>query len=53
MLEAYGMQARALVNELEELFPPFTATPEHSIESIMYRSGQRSIIEWLITKLEN
>ena len=51
-LEAFGMQARSLINELEDTFPPHTPSPEQSISTIMYRSGQRSVIEWILNKLE-
>ena len=46
------MEARAVLKELEELFPPVTPTPTDTMPTIMYRSGQRSIIEWLKIKLE-
>ena len=46
------MQARSLINELEDTFPPHTPSPEQSISTIMYRSGQRSVIEWILNKLE-
>ena len=52
MLEAFGMQARSLINELEDNFPPTTPTPDQTIEHIMYRSGQRSVVEWILNKLE-
>ena len=52
-LETLGMEHRALVNELEENFPPITPSPEDTIEKIMYRSGQRSVVEWLLNRLEN
>jgi hypothetical protein len=51
-LEVFGMEARAVLKELEELFPPVTPTPTDTMQTIMYRSGQRSIIEWLKIKLE-
>jgi hypothetical protein len=47
------MQHHALANELNENFPPITPSPEDTIEKIMYRSGQRSVVEWLLTRLEN
>jgi len=53
MLETLGMEHHAMVRELEENFPPITPTPGDSIESIMYRSGQRSVVEWLIQRIEN
>ena len=52
-LEALGMEHRALVQQLEEQFPPVTPTPQDSIEKIMYQSGQRSVVEWLIDRIEN
>ena len=52
-LEVFGMEARAVLNELEELFPPVTPGPSDTMQTIMYRSGQRSVIEWLHTKLDN
>jgi hypothetical protein len=52
-LETLGMEHRALANELEDNFPPITPSPEDTIEKIMYRSGQRSVVEWLLNRLEN
>jgi hypothetical protein len=52
MLEVFGMEARAVLTEMEDRFPPITPTPEDSIEKIMYRSGQRSVVEWLIDRME-
>ena len=43
-LEAFGM---------EETFPPVNPGPGDSISAIMYRSGQRSVIEWIKENLEN
>ena len=42
-----------LVEELDELFPPYTASPANTIEEIMYRSGHRSIVEYIKDKLAN
>ena len=53
MLEVFGMEARAVLTEMEDRFPPVTPSPEDSIEKIMYRSGQRSVVEWLVNRLEN
>ena len=47
------MEHRALTIQLNEQFPPVTPTPDDSIEKIMYRSGQRSVVEWLINRLEH
>lgn len=52
LLEVFGMEARAVMTEMESTFPPVTPTPDDNIEKIMYRSGQRSVVEWLKTRLE-
>ncbi len=41
-----------IVDELEEMFPTFLPAPNHNLSDIMFRSGQRSVVEYLITKLE-
>ena len=53
MPDVLGMETRAIIKQLEEHFPPLTPTPDDTIEKIMYRSGQRSVVEWLINRLEN
>ena len=52
LLELKGMTANAMLNKLEETFPPTNPTPEDSMEKIMYRSGQRSVVEWVIQYME-
>jgi hypothetical protein len=47
MLEVSGLQLNVLLQQLEENFPSTTPTPDDSIEKIMYRSGQRSVVEWI------
>jgi len=51
-LEVLGMNSRGLVAALEESFSPINPTPEDSMEKIMYRSGQRSVVEWIINYME-
>ena len=51
LLEVFGMEARAVMTEMEEIFPPVDPDPDDSIAKIMYRSGQRSVVEWLRKKL--
>ena len=46
------MQSRGLVAQLEETFPPTNPNPDDSMEKIMYRSGQRSVVEWVIKYME-
>tara|TARA_X000000368_G_scaffold147370_1_gene116215 strand:+ start:1099 stop:1263 length:165 start_codon:yes stop_codon:yes gene_type:complete len=52
MLETLGMQSRGLAHQLEERFPPINPTPEDTMEKIMYRSGQRSVVEWIAQYME-
>ena len=51
-LEAYGMNVKSILAEMDEIFPPTNPGPGDSISTIMYRSGQRSVIEWLNNRLE-
>jgi hypothetical protein len=50
-LEAYGMTVKSILAEMEETFPPRNPGPGDSISTIMYRSGQRSVVEWLNHRL--
>jgi len=52
LLDVRGMTANAMLAKLEETFPPTNPTPEDSMEKIMYRSGQRSVVEWVINYME-
>jgi hypothetical protein len=53
MLETHGLQLRTVLQELEDNFPPVTPTPNDAHSLIMYRSGQRSVVEWIQQRLEN
>ena len=53
MLEVFGMEARGVLSEMEERFPQVNPSPDDTIEKIMYRSGQRSVVEWLVNRLDN
>ena len=41
-----------LLEELEEVFPALTIDPSMSHELILYRAGERSVVEWIKAKLE-
>jgi hypothetical protein len=47
--EALGLQNHALIAQLNENFPPVTPTPSDSIAKIMYQSGQRSVVEFILS----
>jgi len=40
-----------IVDELEDCFPPINPTPETPHAKIMYLAGQRSVVEYLLAKL--
>ena len=42
-----------LCEELDEVFPQVTPQPSDDISTIMYRSGQRHVVEYLLHKLED
>ena len=47
-----GLTVERLLEELEDMFPPSQPTPETPINQIMYRSGQRSIVDFIKSRLE-
>jgi len=51
-LEALGLQVNSLLAELEECFPPVNPTPYDDDRMIMYKAGQRSVVEWLQQRLD-
>ena len=52
LLDVRGMTANAMLVKLEETFPPINPTPDDTMEKIMYRSGQRSVVEWVVNYME-
>jgi hypothetical protein len=50
-METFGASVRELLRELEENYPPFTPHPSESQNLIMYKSGQRSVVEWILNRL--
>ena len=40
-----------LIKELDEVFPALTIDPSMSHELILYRAGERSVVEWIKAKL--
>ena len=53
LLETTGMETNALLNRLDDLFPPVNPSPDEDIRLIMYRAGQRSVVEFIQQQLEN
>jgi len=52
LLETVGLQQQTVLRQLDETFPPVNPTPDMSIEQIMYRAGQRSVVEWIQQQME-
>ncbi len=42
-----------LCDELEECYPPINPTPKDDDRLIMFRAGQRSVVEYILNKQEN
>ena len=52
-LEAiYGPALLTILAEMQEIFPPVQPTPHDSVEMIMYKAGQRYVVEWLLQRME-
>jgi hypothetical protein len=47
-----GPNLESILLEMEEKFPPVNPHPKEEIGTIMYKAGQRSVIEWLRHRLE-
>lgn len=48
-----GSPFAALAEELEAMYPPFNPTPKDEDRLIMYRAGQRSVVEYILAKQTN
>jgi hypothetical protein len=46
------LDVRRLLEELEDVFPPVNPSPDTPLNQIMYRAGQRSVLEWIENKLD-
>jgi len=47
-----GPNLESILLELEEKFPPINPHPKEELASIMYKAGQRSVVEWYANRLE-
>ena len=48
-----GPTVESILLELEENFPPVNPHPKEELGSIMYKAGQRSVIEWISKRIED
>ena len=52
MLEAvFGPELITILKEMDEIYPANTPTPNDTYPTIMYRAGQRSVVEWLTKRI--
>ena len=47
-----GPNLQSILMELDEKFPPVNPHPKEELNTIMYKAGQRSVIEWMRARLE-
>ena len=47
-----GPNLESILAELEEIHPPITPNPDETMEKIMYRSGQRSVVDWINNRIK-
>ena len=47
-----GPNTQSLLQEMEKKFPPINPHPKEELSVIMYKAGQRSVVEWMRHRLE-
>jgi len=47
------MALNVLVKDLDETFPPINPVPSDDMAAVMYRAGQRSVVEWILNKMDD
>ena len=47
-----GPNLQSILMELEDKFPPENPHPKEELNTIMYKAGQRSVVEWIRNRLE-
>ena len=48
-----GLTVDAIVSELEQRFPLTNPSPDTSLSTIMYQAGQRSVVDWINSRIDN
>ena len=48
-----GPNIESLLLEMEEKFPPVNPHPKEQLPAIMYRAGQRDVVEWLRSRIND
>lgn len=44
---------KKIVDKLQEIYPPLNPGPGDTMEQIMYRAGQRQVVEYLANLIED
>ena len=52
LLETLGLQSSQIIQQLDETFPPVNPSPHDDIKMIMYKAGQRHVIEWIKQQMQ-
>jgi len=47
-----GPNIESILLEMQEKFPPLNPHPKEELASIMYKAGQRSVVEWYQDRVE-
>ncbi len=47
-----GPSPEQLYNELETIFPPVNPSPGDDLSQLMYRAGQRHVVEWFKQRMK-
>lgn len=47
-----GPSLESILQELEDKFPPVTPHPKEDIGAIMYKAGQRSVVDWINNRIK-
>jgi hypothetical protein len=48
-----GLTVDVLISELEDRFPLTNPGPDAQINTIMYQAGQRSVVDWIQSRIQN
>ena len=50
---SFGLTVERLFDELQDRFPLTNPGPSDQINTIMYQAGQRSVVDWIQSRITN
>ena len=50
---SFGLTVERLLDELQDRFPLTNPGPSDQINTIMYQAGQRSVVDWIQSRITN